>query len=43
MPYMILQEGFNPESLRHPYLKWIRMIEDENILIEIDVNLSMET
>ena len=28
-PYMILQEGFNPESLRHPYLKWIGLIEDE--------------
>ena len=28
-PYMILQDGFNPESLRHPYLKWIGLIEDE--------------
>tara|TARA_Y100001934_G_scaffold189333_1_gene223249 strand:+ start:488 stop:2203 length:1716 start_codon:yes stop_codon:yes gene_type:complete len=23
------QDGFNPESLRHPYLKWISLIEDE--------------
>ena len=28
-PHMILQDGFSPESLRHPYLRWIRMIEGE--------------
>ena len=28
-PHMILQDEFSPESLRHPYLKWIGMIEDE--------------
>ena len=28
-PHMFLQDGFSPESLRHPYLKWIRIIENE--------------
>ena len=28
-PHMILQDGFTPESLRHPYLKWIGLIEDQ--------------
>ena len=28
-PHMILQDEFTPESLRHPYLKWIGLIEDE--------------
>jgi hypothetical protein len=28
-PHMILQDGFTPESLRPPYLKWISLIEGE--------------